>query len=532
MGLRVFFAIMRAGYLNRVRSYRFLVILVLCIVAGYVFVPAPGANYVTLGWGSSTAFYRGVYNSAWIGSMVALLTGMFLALFGFYVVNDAVKRDETTGVGQVIATAPLGNPVYTLGNALGNFLVLGTMVVIVFLTALGMQLVRGEVLVVDFWALLAPFVVIVLPLMFLVAAVAVLFETVPSLSGGVGNMLYVVLWLFGVPILSDAFDLFGNNMIISSMGAAGGIVYPGLHEVGFILGYSWGFPEGRTLETFTWSGIQWTFEILQTRLLLMGVALGIALLASLRFNRFDPSSETGRPSVSPSIGIDVENHTPPATPLVDVELQPLGEEAVSFGFGSMLLAECGLMLREFPSIGSMGLLGAAAMIIAGVVLPEGLTKGVLLPVAWLVPVLYWSRLGTREARHGTKQLVFSSAGVLVRQFWAMWLTGVIISFASGGGVMLSLGMSGDMAGLAAVIVGALFVPSLALFMGVWTGSSKTFEFLYTLLWYIGPMNGVVPLDFIGVVPGSVEAGVWHWYLGATVILVGLAFIGRRLQVQN
>ena len=98
--------------------------------------------------------------------------------------------------------------------------------------------------------------------------------------------------------------------------------------------------------------------------------------------------------------------------------------------------------------------------------------------------------------------------------------------------MLSLGMSGDMTGLAAVIVGALFVPSLALFMGVWTGSSKTFEFLYTLLWYIGPMNGVVPLDFIGVVPGSVEAGVWLWYLGSTVILVGLAFIGRRLQVQN
>ena len=94
MGLHVFFAIMRAGYLNRIRSYRFLVILVLCIVAGYVFVPAPGANYVTLGWGSSTAFYRGVYNSAWIGSMVALLTGMFLALFGFY-----VGRDDWGGAG-------------------------------------------------------------------------------------------------------------------------------------------------------------------------------------------------------------------------------------------------------------------------------------------------------------------------------------------------------------------------------------------------------------------------------------------------
>ena len=53
--------------------------------------------------------------------------------------------------------------------------------------------------------------------------------------------------------------------------------------------------------------------------------------------------------------------------------------------------------------------------------------------------------------------------------------------------------------------------------------------MYTLLWYIGPMNGVASLDFMGVVPGSVEAGVWLWYLGATVVLVVLAFVGRRMQ---
>lgn len=100
-------SIVRVGFLNRVRRYSFLVTLVLCIVAGYVFVPAPGANYVTLGWGSDAVFYRGVYNSAWIGSMVALLTGMFLALFGFYVVNDVVRLDEDSGVGRLSRLRPL-----------------------------------------------------------------------------------------------------------------------------------------------------------------------------------------------------------------------------------------------------------------------------------------------------------------------------------------------------------------------------------------------------------------------------------------
>ncbi len=105
--LRALYAIMRAGYWNKVRTYRFLIILGLTIVMGYIFVPAPDANYVTLGWGSSTTFYRGVYNSAWIGALVAMLTGMFLTLLGFYVVNDSVKRDEQTRVGQIIATTPL-----------------------------------------------------------------------------------------------------------------------------------------------------------------------------------------------------------------------------------------------------------------------------------------------------------------------------------------------------------------------------------------------------------------------------------------
>ena len=81
-------------------------------------------------------------------------------------------------------------------------------------------------------------------------------------------------------------------------------------------------------------------------------------------------------------------------------------------------------------------------------------------------------------------------------------------------------------------VGALFIPSLALCLGVWTGSSKSFEFVYSLIWYIGPFNQIIPLDFMGVVPGSVEAGIWQVYLVITIVLFGLAVIGRRWQIQG
>jgi len=533
--LRAIYAIMRAGYLNKVRTYRFLVVHVLTIILGYIFVPAADANYVTLGWGSSATFYRGVYDSAWIGALVAMLTGLFLSLSGFYVVKDSVRRDEETRVGQIIATTPIGNPIYTLGNALCNFAVLSTMVAIVFLTALGMQLVRGEDLTVNLWALMAPFLVLVLPLMLLVAALAVLFETRPRLSGGAGNVAYAIVWLIGIPLLFDTIDLFGMNAIISSMRIAGLALYPDLYQKGYILGFSWGFPSGRTLATFPWAGISWTFEILKTRLLSIGLALGISLLASVRFGRFDPARETRE--VPEALPLDVPDmeEVSPVVPLGDVRLKPLAAKALNFRFGPMLLAEFRLImleLRDMPIMGTMGFAAAGALILVGIFLPLDRARGMLLPLAWILPVLVWSKMGTRENRHRTEQLVFSSAKSLERQLPAAWLAGVFLAVVTGSGVALNMALHGDWPGVLAWAVGALFIPSLALFLGVWTGSSKSFEFIYTMLWYIGPINRVEPLDFMGVLPGSFEAGIWRLYMVITVVLIGLVLMGRRWQIQR
>jgi hypothetical protein len=534
--LRALYALTRAGYLNKVRTYRFLIVLGFTIAAGYVFVPAPDANYVTLGWGSSTTFYRGLYDSAWIGTMVALLTGIFLALTGFYVVNDTIKRDERTRVGQIIATTPLGNSVYTLGNTLCNFLVLSTMNAIVFLTVIGMQLVRGEDLTINLWALIAPFLGLVLPVMFLVSAVAVMFETRPALRGGVGNVAYAFIWVFSIPLLSESIDLFGINAILSSMGAAGLAKYPEIAQNSFILGYGWGFPIGRTLATFTWQGIQWTTELLQTRLLLVGLATAISLLSSVGFSRFDPAREGRKTAEPPSDIIDVkEVDTHLVIPSILVQLRPLGEKAFQFRFRSMLFAECRLILKEFrdlPFLGKYGSAVAGALIIAGLLLPLDNAQGMMLPLAWFLPVLIWSKLGTREARYRTDQLVFSSAKSLQCQLPAVWMAGVLLALVTGSGVALNLAIHGEWLGVLALVVGALFIPSLALCLGVWTGSSKSFEFIYALLWYIGPINQIESLDFMGALPGSVDAGIWQIYLAITLILFVLAFIGRKWQIQR
>ena len=528
------YAIMRVGYLNKVRTYRFLIILGLTIVAGYIFVPSPDASYVTLGWGSPTIFYRGVYNSAWIGAMVAMLTGIFLTLLGFYVTNDTIKRDEQTRVGQIIATTPLKNSDYTLGNVLCNFAVLSTINAVVVLTTVGMQLIQGEDLIINFWALIAPFLVLVLPLMFLVAAIAVLFETRPLLRRGIGNITYAFIWLIGLPLLSDSIGLFGIKEILSSMSDAGLAKYPELHQNEFTLGFDWGFPQERVLATFTWHGVHWTFEFLLTRLLLIGLAIVMSILASVRFNRFDPSRESQKiPEVGPSDRLDMKDvFTSTFSRLREVRLRPIDAEAIRYRFGSMLFAECQLILKESSFLGWFGFVAVGTLIVAGLLLPLKEARGILLPVAWILPVLIWSKLGTRETRFRTDQLIFSSTNPLKQQLPAMWLAGVLLAVVTGSGVAMNLVLHSDWFGILAWVVGAFFIPSLALCLGVWTGSSKTFEFLFPLLWYIGPLNQVELFDFMGALPGSVEVGIWQFYLVITIILFGLTFFGRKWQIQR
>jgi len=118
---------------------------------------------------------------------MAILISPFLSLAGFYLVKNAIDRDLQTGVGQILATTPLSKPLYTFGKTISNFAVLAVMVAIMGLAAAVMQFVRKEDLNLQIGPLITPLILISLPVMFVVAGLAVLFEAIPRLRGGLGN---------------------------------------------------------------------------------------------------------------------------------------------------------------------------------------------------------------------------------------------------------------------------------------------------------------------------------------------------------
>lgn len=543
----VLYHLMLADFLERVRRYSFLIALGITIFAGYFFVPPTTASYAVL----NLQGYRGIYNSAWIGTMVAILTSVSLSLLGFYLVKDTIERDRQTGVGQIIATTPLSRLFYMLGKLLSNVAVLSVMAGIIAVAAGIMQVLRGEDFLVNPWSLLTPFVLLVLPTMIVVAACALLFETMPGLRGGAGNVIYFFLWItvLLVTFLSSVVkrdhqtytlaiaDPFGLTAPLASMTTAARAAFPaynGAVAIGItaVKGH---------LQTFAWNGMEWTASLLLGRLLWIAIAFLICCVATLFFHRFDPARETLTRKRASTSGKQARQYRGEEAPDINrTESYPTEEHAsissatlspirMRWSLLSIIWRELLLMMK-----GSKWWWYAVSAILICIALfvPTDIARGTFLPLSWFWPLLFWSGMGTRETRYHTQQLVFSVARPLRYQLPAIWLAGVTLALLTGSGVGLRLLLAGDQAALLAWITGALFIPTLALVLGVWSSSSKLFEVLYTILWYIGPLNhSVAPLDFLGASNQALSMGIPIYYLLATALLLVLAWVGRQKQLQ-
>jgi hypothetical protein len=394
---RVIYAIAHADVLERVRRYSFLVTLLFAVCLGF----AAATGRVSLRFGDS----RGPYSSAWIGAMVALVAALFISLVGFYIVKNAIGLDRQTRVGQIMAATPLSNSAYLLGKFLSNVAVLVSMVAVLALCALAMQFLAAEDGSFRPWPLLSPFVLLTLPAMFVTASLAVLFETIPGLRGGFGNVLWFFVWGVALALsqISDnpLFDVFGLGIVIDSM-------IPLAHAT--IPGYQGGFAltivdkPMLVCPDFRWDGIEWTVSSTLSRAAWIVVAIVLALAGVLFFDRFDPS-RVRRRAFESSENSESEHPAPPAAKTsITVRLEPLPPNARRFGTASLIAAELRLALKGYRwwwfMIGFALLAGQCFA-------PFEVARGPLLALAWMWPVLVCSALGTREEQFGTQQILIS-----------------------------------------------------------------------------------------------------------------------------
>jgi hypothetical protein len=516
--LRALAEIMKADIRERTRRYSFLVTIAATLYLGYLV----NDGTISVHMGNC----RPVVNSAWTGMAMALCTITFVGLVGFYVVKNAIERDRETGVGQILAGTPLSTTLYMLGKLLSNFAVLAIVTGILALAAILMQAFGGKGF--DVRALVSPFLFLALPAMFFVGGIALFFESVKFLRGGFGNVLFFFAYsaLIVLPMETGIMstDVFGLRLAMERIQADVRAVLPD-YDGSFSIGT--GAKEFQESKPMVWGGMPWTTESIGYRAFPVAYGLLLSLTAAGLFDRFSSKAAGSRRGRFRKLLDRVAGS--PLQRIPEWIVLPFDALFRRFVSGRILAAEIRLMIQ---GLGWWWYAVALGLWIASVAMDATSARRDLFPFLCIWPVLLWSGMGTRERRYRTGSILFSAPRPLARQLPATWGAGFIVALIFDSGVLLKLAMSGDTAAFLSIIAGAVFVPSLAIALGVWSGTSKTFEAIYVAFWYIGPAHHTTSIDFLATTDSAVSAGTPVVFAVAGGVLLIAAFGGRWRQISS
>jgi hypothetical protein len=513
--------IIKADYLQRTRSYGFLITLLASVYVAYSFIPGYDSHYTTVRVNN----FVGKNNSAWIGHVTAIMASTFLWLIGFYLVNDSIKRDKETGVGQIIATTSIGNFGYLVAKALSNFCVLLTITFVIILMALGLFFFRSKSPTFDIIQFLMPYLLSTIPSIFLVSVLAIVFEIIFGNKTNLSNLAF--FFLFGFVIAKTntgnnpnlAFvDPLGIKYLTDQMVAVVNAISPSTtNDVS--AGYL--FSENQKKQYFDFQGSTWTIFYVLSRIIWIAIGFGLLFFASKVFKRFD--SRTIVLSKKKSAGfIITEIKTEPK----EIQLSKLSKINPQFGIFPIIKTEFLMLIRKGPKW--FWLINFAGMI-ALFLIPIKEAYQIALPVLWFLQINRWADLSTKEKFFGTSNFIYSSFNPLQRLLTSQILAGFLLATFLALPILVRQLFDGNLMATIAIIVGSLFLVSFAVFTGIISSGKRLFEILFFAVTYAN-INGVPFVDYFGAFHQDFQ------YLITMIVVLFLllttSFLFRNQEIKN
>jgi hypothetical protein len=305
---------------------------------------------------------------------------------------------------------------------------------------------------------------------------------VPWLRGGLGNIVYFFAWTGYLvwSVQSEVHpapwwrDMLGGNLVMRQVWEALVRVDPRARPDSIEVGAQFG---PRAHHFFTFAGFHWSAVDVLERLLWFAVALGVVAAAALLFDRFAKPAQSTVQRRGNALAARWQAVAGRYT-------APVIDALCGSDFSSIVLAEFRLLVR---GLSFWWYIVAASLWIVQL-FAGGASQSLVIGIAWIWPMLQWSQLGTRETVYATEQLVYPTLHPIRRQFLAQWFAGVLLALLTAGGSLAHWTVAGNLAGIEGVLAGAVFVPTLAIACGALSGTTRLFEILYLVLWYVGPMN--------------------------------------------
>jgi hypothetical protein len=467
-------AIAGADATERTRRFTFVVAMAAALYAGYLYVPDIHAHYATVAMHG----HRGVYNSAYLATAIALLTSSFLGLIGFFLVRGSVERDRTFDVDGVVCASPVRRTTFLFGKFASNLVTLCAIAGISLIAAIFMQQVRGEDRHFDALAFVMPFLLITVPAMAMVSAVAVAFDVIKPLRGALGAIVYVFLWtaFLSIPMSTTGgaqlspYDPLGMTAVTSNLRAAAIAAFPNEKNNDVTAVGIERLPKGEKTP-YRFNGIDWTAAIVEQRLAWLAIALLLVLASSAFFDRFRREATGSRRR---SFSVDWSRLLP--------NIERLRLVRAEF-----------MLLVNGASI--WWLAGAIGLTIAMAVAPLDIVTRFILPVAFIWPLERLSSLGARERIWNVADILGATRGFAARTLFAQWGCATLLGSLLCIGYIVRLTFTGDPVGALACIAVAAATAAVALTMGALTGTPRLFEAVYLIVWYVGPINHLPLLDY-------------------------------------
>jgi hypothetical protein len=502
-------AIVRADFLIRFRRLSTVVVFLLLSGFAYVWVPDPATGRTLMQVGGA----RVLYNSASIGVATSMLASMFVGLFGFYVISNAVRRDIDSRCGYVIASTTMRTGEYVIGKFLGNVVFLSTFVGGYMLASMAMLIVRGEaplqpLIFMKQYAIVTPATIV------FVAAVSIVFESIPFLAGRLGDVLYFFFYSAALGIVVSMMVRGGGGGVgryfdFSGFGYVMEQLRQQFHTDSLSIGAS---PFDARKPILTMVGLDLHGDGWAARLVSTITPIPLLLLARVFFHRFDPARlrATGAKGKSGWMRSFNTLARPLVRPLLAIPVRGAAMNDAMMTFAA----------TPFAAIALIGITIAA------------FAKPTSLPIAIVLAAVFIADIASRDQRAGTTGLIYAAPHLRERFVtWKLVTATIVAALLLIAPLLQALVVHRDR--FLPLIVGIVFLSAAATAFGVLSGTPKTFIVLFLTFWYVvvNDKGATKALDFAGLF-STPAIEVTAMYAGIALLLIAAAEITHRARLRG
>ncbi|WP_299436742.1 ABC transporter permease [uncultured Aquimarina sp.] len=515
--MKTFLSTIKYDYLQRTRSYSFLITLCVSLAIAYTFVPEPNATYSTI----RIANHVGCYNAAWFGYVTAIMTSIFLSLVGFYLINNSINKDEITKIGQITASTPISNFKYLTSKVLSNFLVLSTIVLIVAVMSVILFFLYNEGYPFEVSQFLIPYLLIPIPAMFFIAVLAVVFEVFFKNYSIIQNIVF--FFLFSAIAFNTstneaqyAFDPFGTKIVMHQLEASVRSILQTDEQTSLNIGYVIG--NIKDTKKFEFNGVSFPLSFITSRV--AWCLLGITLIGFISpfFHRFNTKERSRGINSIPKVFQKLRDK--------EITLSSLEKSKIDYGVFSLVKTELIMLFRKGKKwLWVINLIGFVLLAIT----PISIAYPLILPILWFFQVHRLSEISSKEAYYNVHYFAFTSYRPLRRLLASQLIAGIIMLLLLALPLLVRLAITPDILSMIHIIIGSIFIVLMASTLGILTKGKKLFEVLFFMITYAN-INKIPFTDYFG---GLIHSS--NYLLSLIVITVTIGIIGfltRRHQLRN